>query len=71
MIDFVINPIPLPFCTMEIVFPMPVADVFIHVIQHVILSLCFFSKCALPGKGDPHRTLGGFIQSLGALALAG
>ena len=33
-----------------------------HVIQHfrlyVSLRLCFFSKGALLGKGNPHRTLG-------------
>ena len=54
MIDFVINPFPLPIYTMEIVFPMPVAGVFIHVIQHV----------ALLGKGDPHRTSEGFMTTM-------
>ena len=52
---------------------MPVAGVFIHVNQHVILSLCLFSKCALPGKADAHGTLGGSykVDFLGTLALVG
>ena len=34
----------------------------LHLSLYIILLLCFFSKGALLGKGDPHRTLGGFIQ---------
>ena len=34
----------------------------LHLSLYIILLLCFFSKRALLGKGDPHRTLGGFIQ---------
>ena len=34
-----------------------------HLSLYIILLLCFFSKRALLGKGDPHRKLGGFIQS--------
>ena len=44
------------------VFPHAGGRVFIHVIQHlslyISLWLCFFSKGALLGKGNPHRTLG-------------
>ena len=44
------------------VFPHAGGRLFIHVIQHlslyISLWLCFFSKGALLGKGNPHRTLG-------------
>ena len=47
-------------------FPHAAGRVFVHVIQHlslyIILLLCFFSNGALLGKGDPHQTLGWFIQ---------
>ena len=33
-----------------------------HLILYVTLLLCFFSKGALLGKGNPHQALGGFIQ---------